>query len=391
VDGKGREVPVTVKGREGKKGAALPIPKDEDENHVADAWDEAHGTFGQAATTDDDRLPYGNGFHGDGLSLHEEYRGFEVRGDWRETDPRKKDLFVCDETGFATEGILLFEQASELAVHLVTCEELGTSRVINRFGERGPQVVEQHGLRIVQGGTSPINEGDEFGPPRTSRRILLPAAPGGGARTRQEMTSDIAHELAHGVGVQHHGENLKAVLFKRTRIGDQEVLTRQAVVGDSDSSAPITPDPKYPPTRVRILRESDGSELLPGPATPGFQWDARLGGYLTYETHPGGETSGDDTCLVRYTERGVYLSRADPGAVRYLPDGEEWHPRTRLCGSAEGTGVNAPGRSPQPRAGPAEIGNCKGQLVVNDRFRPPPEAKSKKDFKDAKPLPQPGR
>lgn len=370
LDAEGRAVPVTVKGREGKVGAALLIPRDDDENRIADAWQEQRGVLGRLGTDDADELPVGNGFPGDGLTLYEEYRGFQVQGEWIETDPRRKDLFVCDRTGFAREGLALFEAASGLTVHQVTSWELGADKVINRHFSAGAHLVDQHGLLIEAGGTSPINEGDEFGPPRTSTRILLPAAPAGDPHRRQEMISDIAHEVAHGVGLQHHGEGLKAVLFRRARAGDREVLTRQALVGDSDGA--IAPDPAYPPTHVRILREADGAEVLPGPATPGFQWDARLGGYLTYEAHPGGETSGDDTCLMRYGEKGVYLSRADPGSVRYLPDGPGWRARTSLCGSAAGTGVNAPGHAPQPRAGAATHGDCRRQLVVSDRYRPPP-------------------
>jgi hypothetical protein len=372
-DAKGRKVPVTVKGREGKVGAALPVPKDEDENRIADVWDEAHGTFGKASTTDDENLPYGNGFHGDGLTIFEEYRGFQRRGAWMEGDPKKKDLFVCDKSGFAAEGIVLFEAASELAVHSVTCDELGSSRVINRYGAAGPHVVLQHGLRIERGGgASPINEGEEFGPPRTSLRILLPAAPGGDARGRQEMVSNVAHELAHGVGIQHHGDLLWAVLYRWVKEGERWVLTSQGLDGDSDTPAAklgFVKDSK--PVAIQVLRESDRSALKVGqPPPPGFSWVAHLGGYAGYETPSGGVTSGDDACLVRYEEKGTYSPNETP-SLRWIPDGKDWRPRTTLCGSAAGTGVNAAGRSPQPRAGDASRGNCKGQLVVNDRYQVP--------------------
>lgn len=390
-DGKGRKVPVTVKGREGKVGAALPIPKDEDENRIADVWDEAHGTLGKTSTSDDDDLPTGNGFHGDGLTLFEEYRGFQRRGAWMEGDPIKKDLFVCDKSGFAAEGIVLFEAASELAVHTVTCEELSTSRIINRYGEGGPHLVRQHGLRIEKGGGSPINEGDEFGPPRTSRRILLPSAPGGEGRARQEMVSNVAHELAHGVGVQHHGDGLFPVLYRWVKDGERWHLTTQGLDGDSDTPAAklgFVKDSR--PAPIQVLRESDRSALKVGqPPPPGFAWLPHLGGYAGYETPPGGVTSGDDACLVRYEEKGTYFT-SEASSVRWIPDGKDWRPRTTLCGGPAGTGVNAAGRAPQPRTGDATRGNCKGQIVVNDRYLVPKEGPTER-LPGTTALPQPGR
>ncbi len=91
------------------------------------------------------------------------------------------------------------------------------------------------------------------------------------------------------------------------------------------------------------------------------------------ELYVGGERSmwsGDQECLMRYYDKQAYLSKAEPGRVRYLPDKAQWKARTRLCEDAKGTGVNAPGHPPQPRYGDAVAGKCRQQLVVNDKYAP---------------------
>jgi len=72
---------------------------------------------------------------------------------------------------------------------------------------------------------------------------------------------------------------------------------------------------------------------------------------------------------MRYAVAQAY-PKADTN-VRYWVKGDELK-GIFLCISPVGTGVNAPGRSPQPRYGDADQttnhprGNCAGQLCVND-------------------------
>jgi hypothetical protein len=42
--------------------------------------------------------------------------------------------------------------------------------------------------------------------------------------------------------------------------------------------------------------------------------------------------------------------------------------RNRLCDSEKGTGVNDEAHAPQSRYGKAAAGNCKHQIVVNDKY-----------------------
>ena len=367
-DSKGRQVPVTLKGREGKQGAALPIPQDDDENRVADGWQRQRGVFGVPGDVDDDGAPRASGFDGDGLTLYEEYRGFMVKGAFVDTDPKRKDLFVCDQSGRAAAGLALFEAASGLAVHTTTCWELGEDRVINRYPSVGPHRVDQHGLRIEGGAGSASAEG-VAGPPRFTPRILLPAPPAGQGRDRAEYDSDVAHELGHAVGARHHGHGkLIAVVYRWVPVGAAWSLEAAEI----DANPDVDPD-RYrekagrPRVRIQLRRESDGTTLAKGdPLPPGFAWHHGLRGWIGFEVEAHGETSGDDACLMRNGEKGVYLREGGPPTERWIPDGADWRPRTGLCQSAAGTGVNAPGRRPHPRYGDATYGDCMGRLVVND-------------------------
>src|SRR5208337_4431079 len=122
----------------------LTIPKDDNGNHIADFWEKTHA--GGNAEADDDEQPPGNGDHGDGLSLYEEYRGFHVQGGHIWTNPKLKDIFIYDSTGL---GVGYFAR-SGLAIHLVNANEFAQEagspnpRVINPnrgYATRGPQHV----------------------------------------------------------------------------------------------------------------------------------------------------------------------------------------------------------------------------------------------------------
>jgi hypothetical protein len=65
----------------------VDIPMDENENHIADYWEDLRNPPSRDPLSDDDDTPVGNGTGGDGLSLYEEYRGLMVRRRWRDFDP----------------------------------------------------------------------------------------------------------------------------------------------------------------------------------------------------------------------------------------------------------------------------------------------------------------
>jgi len=72
------------------------IPVDENENHIADWWEDFRDPPSRDPLSDDDFTPRGDGTLGDGLSLYEEYRGLMVRGVWQDFDPKEKDMFVMN-------------------------------------------------------------------------------------------------------------------------------------------------------------------------------------------------------------------------------------------------------------------------------------------------------
>ncbi|MBM4776129.1 MAG: hypothetical protein GQE15_00370 [Archangiaceae bacterium] len=80
----------------------LPLPRDENDNHVADQFEEEHG--GHRASGQWDEEPANGMAHaGDGISLFEEYRGFlvsknpldgESKPTFRRLSPEEKEVFV---------------------------------------------------------------------------------------------------------------------------------------------------------------------------------------------------------------------------------------------------------------------------------------------------------
>ncbi len=133
----------------------VTIPFDRDENKVADFWEEGKGISGDS-TADDDETPEGRE-PGDGFSNYEEYRGFKIKGEWTDTDPKQKDLFVhnaADVKKFLVHvGIDVFETESELTVHKIEADEYDQERIVNfNRGERQAitrNLKGQRGLHIV--------------------------------------------------------------------------------------------------------------------------------------------------------------------------------------------------------------------------------------------------
>jgi hypothetical protein len=80
----------------------ITIPRDDQDDHVADQFQEDNNAVGKDGTSDEDEKPSDQRRPGDGYTLYEEYRGFIVLdkpgGDRKfvRTDPHKKDLFVFD-------------------------------------------------------------------------------------------------------------------------------------------------------------------------------------------------------------------------------------------------------------------------------------------------------
>lgn len=105
-DKAGRPLKVTYRG---KVKNALALPKDEDHNHIADAWQEAKGVFGLPSNWDEAEVA-GQDKKGDGLTLYQKYRGLVVLGSGGRShlrpEPREKVHFVIDPAGLVDLGRL---------------------------------------------------------------------------------------------------------------------------------------------------------------------------------------------------------------------------------------------------------------------------------------------
>lgn len=100
------------------------IPYDDDDDHIADSWQADYGVAGQSAKDDSGKQPTDQANDGDGLSVYECYRGFEVLGEGGKEhvsiDPRQKVLFVLDDSGYFSPAT--WEHASGIKAYALSAE-----------------------------------------------------------------------------------------------------------------------------------------------------------------------------------------------------------------------------------------------------------------------------
>jgi hypothetical protein len=269
-------------------------------------------------------------------------------GSHRRFDPRRKELLVevTKEFSAAAGGFALFKKASNIEVVELCPGELDQDRVVNRNAGYA-HLLSQHALRLVQG-SLPEGEAGENQPqtlkgktPKDSQLIVIDiaqiekhvreqAAVAAAAKVTMPYTLGnylavtIAHEIAHGVGVDHHGPS---------------------------SDLPTRTVEKHQ-TNFRI----DDSDKKPIEDRP-FTINGSVGSQ-------GGESSGDLGCLMAYTDMYQWAYASEGGLNVYrkmplLPLG------TRFCTSELGTGINAANPGPS-YFGKATWGNCAAKLRVRD-------------------------
>ena len=112
----------------------VPVPRDDDDNHIAYAWEKQQGIDGKrlAANSDDENQPFPN-HKGDGLSLYDQYRGFVVRLDdgkgnpikkYQRIDVKSKNIFVRvreddTEAALIRRSVEHFGKITHFAIHFI--------------------------------------------------------------------------------------------------------------------------------------------------------------------------------------------------------------------------------------------------------------------------------
>ena len=356
----------------------VSIPYDLDGNTIADAWEEANDALGKPLNTDEDAEPMGDRNNGDGLTTWEEYRGFLEDGKHIRTNPKKKDLFICDTYGGRSKkGINRFAALTKLDVHHnLTVDELNYTRIINRNrSEDSPHVVDQHGLLMEKftkdkenydgwAVEAPEARGvlDDIGTPKSTTRIILSHnlpdkitknLGKGVTKTYEYFTPVVAHELLHACNVRHHGEVDIKVYWKSKTVDGKKVLFEYERIEDC-----IQPEKGYP-IKAYIGEDSNSAYNPEDPL-----WDTPFPIVLGVIR---GQHSGNEDCVMRYDISQAAFGGGGGGRFCLFWEGQE-PVGQGLCTSSDGTGVNDPGRKPESRYYHAAKGNCADQICVNDLY-----------------------
>ena len=364
-DAKATKIPAHLESDKSK--FELTIPKDKNGNKIADAWEDRKDVSGQPGNDDSETDPAGDDHPGDGLTLYEEYRGFMENGEHIFGDPKKKDLFICNKIGaMADLGISIFESISGLAVHSKLKPEgrgdpgeLDTSRIINLNRTKMAHVVSQHGIFIEKGDAGFISEAEGTegyetinGPPKTCKKVKIGMGLLGSAYSAYRRASTVAHELLHCCSLWHHGETDPQTRKFQTKADASGV--KRIYIFDMDAAGNAV----EPGTPIILYKETGGAVDPDEPVA--------LAGFKRWVGSKQGQHSGDTECVMRYQTARVYVNNAG----RYVGFEDKEVFGLSICTDGQGTGVNEPGRKPEPRYGDATAGkgNCTKQICVNDKY-----------------------
>lgn len=324
------------------------IPKRDASSKIASAWLKQYSKMEDQS--DEEVLP-GNTNKGDGITAYEEYRGVISKGQFKRLNPSKMELAVerkeIQEKLFQG-GLSLFEKATGIIVLPIYEDELEPGRVLNINSGYG-HAQSQHAMRIrddslnvgIPGENQPAATLHKT--PGMSIKVVIDikqnkqifesnknSAITGKSKLPYSETdlinNTIAHELGHGVHLEHHGP-------PSGRTGPS--LTA------SDRS------------RFKILGIDGTSVQIPN---SGYNIKGSVG-------VAGCEASGDLICIMSYTSLYQWIVYTEPNSsktvyrsVPLIAVGQT------LCSSAKGTGINANGGF----FGDATLGNCRAQIKVKD-------------------------
>jgi hypothetical protein len=141
----------------------LRVPKDDDGNHIADAWEKEQAGLapGLPADWDEADQPGGQFQNGDGISLYEKYRGFVFEGIHERLNPKQKYLFVYDASGVVIQTLApgsgsSFQKASGgITLRLIYHDGWtgpgaysDKKRIVNFNSSKFGHAVDQHALHV---------------------------------------------------------------------------------------------------------------------------------------------------------------------------------------------------------------------------------------------------
>ncbi|NPD29865.1 hypothetical protein [Corallococcus exiguus] len=353
---------------------ALRIPKRKSDSFIADNWKQQYQVENLEDTDDNENIPLGDGNSGDGLTLYEEYRGFQEKGKHTSGNPKAKDYFLFVDSslkGIAGPGIGLFASTTMLHVHQLKGGEFPPSegrgdfnldhRVINfNRAPDGRHLVDQH-LVVLR--RPPGNGDTTTGESRTYRKndsangtpkdiSVVELSTKTLASGALNIKTVVAHELGHTVNIYHHGDAEVSELFI--------VRTFDAFIQAKDAKG------KVDPLRITELFDADTfQELFPSS-------DLRRAGTatkVTFSPTSGNQYSGFEDCYMRYTGATLVREGTDTStSVKRLWIRPPEQAGEQLCSRKTGVTFNA---GPRSRHGSALRGDCIHQILVNDRIAAP--------------------
>jgi hypothetical protein len=323
----------------------IQIPKRIPGTMIATSWRTTHGNLEESI---DNETSPGNSNNGDGLTVYEEYRGVMLQGKFKRLNPRKKELGIIfkipSEAIYLKEGVSLFSMASGIETLLFGENEIPDNRRINQ-NSRTSNGFKQFVLRIqkrtVSGKDEAYGEADPATdiPARVTDIFIdadkiqsdflkeVNANPNLPYNEGDVLANTVAHEMGHGVNVDHHGEDLP-YLKTRVVIG----LTDTIIYAYKNLTQHVT-------NRPYIIEEPIGL--------------------------PGNQESGNENCIMRYDNASNWVQLRPawmgPSGVMYF-EVPPLMPGKIFCRDNKGTGINAGGQY----FGNAIKGNCLSQIKLKD-------------------------
>jgi hypothetical protein len=355
------------------KRTVILLPKDDNNNQVADEWEIEQGIFQKNYSSFWDGEKEDNNDHdGDGLTLYEEYRGMMVKGKHLRLNPNVKDIIIANTTSQKIDGAMsYFSNACKgkiVPVEVKAGDELDNDNPIVNKNSDFAKMGDQYGIvfKIVNnliGDDGSVVLGQAF----VKNNIATGADNGNGLQSHipganepvagspkdvkylalnDTLLNDItllnysfAHELGHCLGVQHHG-NSKTHSFDNF---DRYLFQKQGFSYISEDGTP------------------QNSEQFINNLKNHVPMEAAL---------PGSQAGGDVGCIMCYNQAYEFSFPNDiKGNVLIVCDIR--HPNgSYFCTNQKGTDRNDPvtsGKHPYPVFGNATTGgNCTGSILVKD-------------------------